>query len=565
MGFELIIALVAGFVSFISPCVLPLVPAYIGYMGGRVTHNVSTQMQSDGTLAISRPLSERFSTFLHGVAFVLGFTLIFVALGLMTTAFRSTFGSTSVMERTIGHIGGVLIIFLGLHFMGALSWLFRRLRAVNGLLASPLFSLLVAVLGSALIAWMFTDTLAIWNIDSYPMWSGIIALSLIGLFLVWLVLGGAFMDPHAFWNNLFERLETTLYSDTRRQHVTAGKEGLVGSGLMGIVFAAGWSPCIGPTLGLALTMAANQPSGADVTHAASLMTAYSLGLGIPFLLTALMLDSAQAGLRRLTPHMNTIKLVSGTFLIIIGYTIASNKLQDLSSEFSIKFGDFSVRLEQCIIGTVEGDVRFGQLPGCLNDDPRYDTIVALNEGRITEADINPDGSFSEPEDEIRTDSVSIVSGAQSNATNSNFNPVVGLAPGNTAPEFTTTTVDGETVSLSDYRGQVVLLNFWYTTCGPCLREMPEFEDAYQELHDKGFTVLAVNREERADNINAFADEVGGLSFPLLLDEDGDIQWEYNISSYPTSYLLDENGVIVFVSPGPMTTQQIHDLLAEHVS
>lgn len=384
MGFELIVAFVAGLVSFISPCVLPLLPAYIGYMGGRVTNTVSAQIQPDGSLAATRTFSIRFSTFLHGIAFVLGFTFIFVILGVAGRVIVSTFGGTDVL----GRVGGVLIIFFGLHFMGALSWLFNRLRQVDGLLNNPLFSAGVAMFGIALISWMFTGTLIIWNTEAYTVALGIMALAFIALFLLGMVLGGAFVEPYAFWDNLLTRLEYMLYSDTRPQDAASGKEGLMGSAFMGVVFAAGWSPCIGPTLGAALTLAANNPTGAELTEAAATMTAYSLGLGIPFLLAALMLDSAQGGLRRLNRHMDKIKLVSGTFLILIGYLVASNSLQALSQDFSTQFLDTSVRVENCVVGWVEGDVKFGQIRGCLSDDPDFYTLVALNEGRLTQEEVD---------------------------------------------------------------------------------------------------------------------------------------------------------------------------------
>jgi hypothetical protein len=118
------------------------------------------------------------------------------------------------------------------------------------------------------------------------------------------------------------------------------------------------------------------------------MTAYSLGLGIPFLLTALMLDSAQAGLRRMTRHMNMIKVVSGAFLVFIGITIARGDLQSLSLRLSTDFGAFSYRVEECVVGVVEGDIHFGQARDCLNDNPDFNTLVALNKGWLTQEDID---------------------------------------------------------------------------------------------------------------------------------------------------------------------------------
>ncbi len=722
MSIELIVALVAGFVSFISPCVLPLVPAYIGYMGGRVTDTVSAQVATGNTT--QKKLSARFSTFIHGLAFVGGFTVVFVALGLIGTAFVQQFGSTNTVEGVIGRVGGVLIIFFGLHFMGILPDLFAWLRipgsktqprprvgvnagviaaifavALLALLSSlfnlplvpldaylvfdglfsgdlagasmlvqhtisiglvvglgallggmlfrlfnqngkPLllgvitglafgsvlvaagfiaqesyeianiafalgafalwglgvaaiyqierqerapfelifahlaFSLVFAVALTALIAWSFTGTVALWDTASYAQIPGFIALGLIALALIGMVTGGAFVEPAAFWDGMMDRVNTMLYADTRREMSASGNKGLLGSGFMGVVFAAGWSPCIGPTLGVALTLAANNPEGADLARSAGLMTAYSLGLGLPFLMTALMLDSAQGGLRRLTRHMPTIKAVSGAFLIVIGIAIASGRLQQLSAQFSNQFGDFSYRVENCTVGWVEGDIRFGQVDNCFTDDPDYFTLVALNTGEITQTELDAqqdavdlpvaDTAPETTENNISEPANTPVDPAPEANTNAPAAPV-GLAVGNTAPDFTTQTVSGETVSLSDYRGDVVLLNFWFTDCAPCRFEMPEFEEAYQTYADEGFTIIAVNREEEPEAITSFADEIGGLSFPLLLDENGDLQFEYGITGYPATFVLDRNGEIIFRSSGPMTADQIEEVVTDALS
>ena len=125
------LALIAGLVSFLSPCVLPLVPAYIGYMGGRVTNTVAAQTAGGTAVAIKPDSSSRFSTMLHGLAFVAGFTFVFVAIGLLGTAFVNQIGraNINVITGIIGRAGGLLIIFFGLHFMGALPALFNRILA----------------------------------------------------------------------------------------------------------------------------------------------------------------------------------------------------------------------------------------------------------------------------------------------------------------------------------------------------------------------------------------------------------------------------------------------------
>ena len=118
--------------------------------------------------------------------------------------------------------------------------------------------------------------------------------------------------------------------------------------------------------------------------------------------------------------------------------------------------------------------------------------------------------------------------------------------GNTAPDFTFPTLTGDTVSLADLRGQVVLLNIWATWCTPCVREMPALENLYRELHDDGLEILAVSVDASAGvfkgggDVGAFVNEFG-LTFPILLNPSGDIQTAYGVNGLPTSFVIDKQG------------------------
>jgi hypothetical protein len=107
-------------------------------------------------------------------------------------------------------------------------------------------------------------------------------------------------------------------------------------------------------------------TGNDTGQAAMLLIAYSLGLGIPFLLCALLLDSAQSILRKMQRHLHKIELVTGAFLVLIGVFVATGNLQRLSQNFANRFADFSIQLEQCVIGVTEGEIGLGDLPNCIN-------------------------------------------------------------------------------------------------------------------------------------------------------------------------------------------------------
>ena len=517
------LAFIAGLVSFISPCVLPLVPAYVGYMGGRLTSSVSNVALAGAPAQVVHiGLAQRFFTFAHSLVFVAGFSLVFVTIGLVSTAFISIVGGQNIGTVTdlIGRIGGVVIIFLGLHFSGLLSGWMQRLRSSEALLSSPITSVLVALAGAALILWGFSGTVAIAESDlwEYARWAPSLGLVVLALFLLWLIAGGAFGNGPGFWRNQIDRLNNLLYSDTRREVSSgAGGNGFVSSALMGVVFSAGWTPCIGPVYGAVLTLAAN---GGDVGQAGSLLAAYSLGLGLPFMLTALLLDGAQGILRRLQRYLRSIQLFSGLFLILIGLLVASGTLQGLSATLATgSFAEFAIDLEEQVLESVVGDL--------------------TNETDAAVGQQAPVGFSSLAESA----------------------PSTGTAPGQLAPVFATTGDDGQALSLDDFRGQIVLLNFWATWCGPCRIEMPEFEEIHTSHGDEGFAVIAVNNAETPEVVRAFREELG-LSFPLAMDEDASIQSRYGIINYPSTFLLDRDGRILSTHFGALTVEQIRDLVNE---
>jgi cytochrome c-type biogenesis protein len=550
------LALIAGLVSFISPCVLPLVPAYIGYMGGRVTHNVSQT---------PRAFNQRFNTFLHGVAFVGGFTFIFVALGLLANAFVNVIGGYSISTITglIGRLGGVLIIFFGIHFMGLLPGLFNRILQNKALSQNPLFSLAFAIAGTALIFWGFSETPFIWDSFLWEVaaWAPLVGLVVTGAFWVWLLVGGAFTDPRIFWNRTFNTVQTLLYMDTRPEMSVSEQQGFSSSAVMGIVFAAGWTPCIGPVYGAVLTMAATP--GSNIAQAGMLLVAYSLGLGIPFLITALMLDSAQNVLRRLNRHMKTIKLFSGAFLVLIGVLVASNQLQRLSQQLSIgEFGEFSINMETAVLNLFTGEGETAEtlptpIPAPATPEEAENALSGLTL-------INPETGQAPPISggiEIPQDSAAINLEALLEDANDSPReiaqaiPVIGLNVGDLAPDFETLTDTGAPIRLSDMRGQVVLLNFWATWCPPCEKEMPEFEQAFTNHQAEGFTILAVNNGETVAKVQEFRAEYA-LSFPLIMDQQALINRQYGIRNYPSTFIIDRDGRIIFRTFGELTAEQI---------
>ncbi len=311
------LAFLAGFLSFISPCVLPLIPAYIGYLGGRATTQVSMELAAVGPgsqpgTARAVAQKNRLNTLLHGMFFVAGFTFVFVVFGLLTNASLQLLRARSYdFQSFIAKFGGILVIFFGLYVMGVIGWILRTL--------------------SCRVDWQ--------------------ALGRLGL---------------AIQRGL-ERVQGLLYSDTRRQMNPNHAYGYAGSSLMGVIFAAGWTPCVGPIYGAILTLAAAKDSWGQ---AGVLLLSYSLGLGVPFLLTAAALDQMRGLLKRVQRQMRIIEFASGAFLIVLGYMLFSGQLAELA-QVGGGFADFSYNLEECVTGVVRGRFVLGDFGTCMNEGPNF--------------------------------------------------------------------------------------------------------------------------------------------------------------------------------------------------
>ncbi|MFQ5593678.1 MAG: TlpA family protein disulfide reductase, partial [Anaerolineae bacterium] len=128
-----------------------------------------------------------------------------------------------------------------------------------------------------------------------------------------------------------------------------------------------------------------------------------------------------------------------------------------------------------------------------------------------------------------------------------------------APDFTATTLAGETVTLSQLRGTPVVLNFWATWCPPCRAELPHFQSAHAAQGD-GVIILAVDEREDPQQVAGFAQRLG-LTFPIPLDTDGRIGVQYRVRAFPTTYFIDANGVIRRVIRGTTTRAVLDSTLA----
>ena len=133
--------------------------------------------------------------------------------------------------------------------------------------------------------------------------------------------------------------------------------------------------------------------------------------------------------------------------------------------------------------------------------------------------------------------------------------------GESAPDFTLVDLEGNQVSLSDFRGKTVFVNFWATWCPPCRAEMPEIEAIYQEYKDKDVVVIGVDILESEDVVRQFVEQ-GGYSWTFVLDTTGEVTASYNITAIPTSLFIDKDGIIQAVNIGAMTKRAMENKLAE---
>jgi cytochrome c-type biogenesis protein len=220
---SLLAAFVAGIISFISPCVLPLVPSYVTFITG---------VSFDELTAANAGPRVRRLTIIHSLAFILGFSLVFIALGATATVAGQFLREHQDMLR---RIGGVMIILFGVF--------------LTGLIPIP------------------------------------------------------------------------ALSRERKKQLTTKPLGVLGSVLVGITFAAGWTPCIGPILASILIYASTAKT---VGTGVVLLSVYSLGLGVPFFLSSLALNSFLAASRKVRGHLRTIEVASGVVMILFGVLLVTD-------------------------------------------------------------------------------------------------------------------------------------------------------------------------------------------------------------------------------------------------
>jgi cytochrome c-type biogenesis protein len=280
MDVSIFAAFLAGLVSFLSPCVLPLVPGYISMLSGIGVEQLKEGKTPRGGLLGS------------ALAFVTGFSIVFITFG----ASASAVGSFLVRNRSLlAPVAGALIVLFGLHLVGWLAKISVRLGLIVG-----------SLLAAAGILMSLRSEAATGRLSPVDFFS-VALIFLLGPSLTrWLN-----RDIH------FRKL--------------GGQPGLVSGFLLGFAFAFGWTPCIGPILAGVLAVAATRET---IGQGVFLLACYSAGLAIPFLVTALGIGGFLKFYGRFRRHLHTVEVFSGVLLLVIGGLVYSNRLTWLSGQLA---------------------------------------------------------------------------------------------------------------------------------------------------------------------------------------------------------------------------------------
>lgn len=458
MGFDLetsisaVTVFLQGLLSFFSPCVLPLIPLYIGYLSGG-----ARTVDEEGNTHY-----QRGKVLLNTLFFVIGISFAFLALGLGVTAAGKFFGENRLLFT---RIGGIIVILFGLYQLG--------------------------LFGSSKV--LSTERRLPFRLNRFAM-GPLVAL------------------------------------------------------LLGFTFSFAWTPCVGPALASVLLMA----SSAQAWKGFLLIGVYTLGFVLPFLAVGFFTGTLLELFRK---YKNVVKYtvkIGGILMVFMGVMMVTGWMNHISGYLST-FG--------AAPSSSQTTSSSSQAEGSADPSSQPEKSEASENSAVSSDASKTESSESASESSAENESAA---SSSESAEEESSRPII------PAFDFTLTDQNGETHTLSDYKGKTVFLNFWATWCPPCKAEMPHIQELYEAYGENQEDVIFLGvaapnqgREGDTASITAFLEE-NGYTFPTVMDETGETSISYMVSALPTTFMIDKNGNIYGYASGQLSKEIMEQIITETV-
>ena len=508
-------AFLAGLVSFLSPCVLPLVPGYISMLSG-----IGMEQLRKGEVPSSSLLGS-------SLTFIAGFSVVFISFGASASAVGVFLNQN---RNALTPIAGALILLFGLHLLGLLIKLNQRAGIILGVV--------LVALGIASLA------------HHGPLFAGFGALHFFSLSII-----GFFGPALARWLNRDVHLRSSVAQPSAWSAF-----------MLGFAFAFGWTPCIGPILTSVLALAA---ASNTIARGVLLLAVYSAGLAIPFLFTALGIGKFMTFYKNFRKYLHAVELFSGALLLFVGGLVFVNKLTWLTAKLSflnvlvqwleraLTTGTGSRMLGLSVVAAVLAVVVFIVVR-------RWEKIISTQGNKtalivVTVIALIVATHYGIDYGTPKPTSVNAI-GREQSTEQPEAKPEV-----KPAPAVTFKNLDGADVTLAQYKGTVVLVNFWATWCDPCYVEIPWLIEMQQNYAAKGFTILGVSMDEEGKEavVPFLAKErfnVNGqklpMNYPIVIGNDDVADKFGGLLGYPTSFLVSRDGKIVKKVQGLVSYEEL---------